>query len=225
MDIERFTEKAQDAIRPPTRSRCGTGSKHREQHLLAALLEQDGGVVPAVLKKANIDARGAATGRHRDVARLPKVSGTSEEPRVGSRSTARSSRPRTRRSNSRTTSSRRASATGAAGGSRQHRPPAEGRRRQPRPPAAGDQGGARQPARYHAEPRGELPVARALRPRPHAMARKDKLDPVIGRDEEIRRVIQVLSRRTKNNPVLIGEPGVGKTAVVEGLARRIVQAT
>lgn len=55
------------------------------------------------------------------------------------------------------------------------------------------------------------------------MAEKDKLDPVIGRDEEIRRVIQVLSRRTKNNPVLIGEPGVGKTAIAEGLAQRIVQ--
>ena len=54
------------------------------------------------------------------------------------------------------------------------------------------------------------------------LARKGKLDPVIGRDEEIRRVMQVLSRRTKNNPVLIGEPGVGKTAIVEGLARRIV---
>src|ERR1700732_5273400 len=54
------------------------------------------------------------------------------------------------------------------------------------------------------------------------LARKGKLDPVIGRDEEIRRVIQVLSRRTKNNPVLIGEPGVGKTAIVEGLAQRIV---
>ncbi|MCI1209935.1 MAG: ATP-dependent chaperone ClpB [Treponema sp.] len=54
-----------------------------------------------------------------------------------------------------------------------------------------------------------------------ALARQDKIDPVIGRDEEIRRVMQVLSRRTKNNPVLIGEPGVGKTAIVEGLARRI----
>ncbi|HAD83088.1 TPA: type VI secretion system ATPase TssH, partial [Candidatus Edwardsbacteria bacterium] len=53
------------------------------------------------------------------------------------------------------------------------------------------------------------------------LARKGKLDPVIGRDDEIRRVIQVLSRRTKNNPVLIGEPGVGKTAIVEGLAQRI----
>src|SRR5258708_36778352 len=55
------------------------------------------------------------------------------------------------------------------------------------------------------------------------MAEQGKLDPVIGRDEEIRRVIQVLSRRTKNNPVLIGEPGVGKTAIVEGLAQRIVR--
>ena len=53
-------------------------------------------------------------------------------------------------------------------------------------------------------------------------ARDGKVDPVIGRDEEIRRTIQVLARRTKNNPVLIGEPGVGKTAIVEGLAQRIV---
>ena len=55
------------------------------------------------------------------------------------------------------------------------------------------------------------------------LARKGKLDPVIGRDEEIRRTIQVLSRRTKNNPVLIGQPGVGKTAIVEGLAHRIIK--
>ena len=54
------------------------------------------------------------------------------------------------------------------------------------------------------------------------LARRGKLDPVIGRDDEVRRVVQVLSRRTKNNPVLIGEPGVGKTAIVEGLAQRIV---
>ena len=55
-----------------------------------------------------------------------------------------------------------------------------------------------------------------------AAARQGKLDPVIGRDEEIRRVVQVISRRSKNNPVLIGEAGVGKTAIVEGLAQRII---
>jgi ATP-dependent Clp protease ATP-binding subunit ClpB len=55
------------------------------------------------------------------------------------------------------------------------------------------------------------------------LATQGKLDPVIGRDDEIRRVVQVLSRRTKNNPVLIGDPGVGKTAIVEGLAQRIVR--
>ena len=54
------------------------------------------------------------------------------------------------------------------------------------------------------------------------LARSGKLDPVIGRDEEIRRVLQILSRRTKNNPILIGEPGVGKTAIAEGLAHRII---
>ena len=54
------------------------------------------------------------------------------------------------------------------------------------------------------------------------LAQQGKLDPVIGRDEEIRRTVQVLQRRTKNNPVLIGEPGVGKTAIVEGLAQRII---
>ena len=56
----------------------------------------------------------------------------------------------------------------------------------------------------------------------HEMAKQGKIDPVIGRDDEIRRAIRILSRRTKNNPVLIGEPGVGKTAVVEGLAQRIL---
>ena len=56
-----------------------------------------------------------------------------------------------------------------------------------------------------------------------AEAREGRLDPVIGRDEEIRRVLQILSRRTKNNPILIGEPGTGKTAIVEGLAQRIVR--
>ena len=73
-----------------------------------------------------------------------------------------------------------------------------------------------------AEPEGQYQALERFTRDLTALARQGKLDPVIGRDEEIRRVIQVLSRRTKNNPVLIGEPGVGKTAIVEGLAQRIV---
>jgi ATP-dependent Clp protease ATP-binding subunit ClpB len=68
----------------------------------------------------------------------------------------------------------------------------------------------------------EVPSSGAIHADLTDIARRGKLDPVIGRDEEIRRVVQVLSRRTKNNPVLIGEPGVGKTAIAEGLAQRIV---
>src|SRR5438445_10798056 len=74
----------------------------------------------------------------------------------------------------------------------------------------------------HANPEGKYQSLKKYGRDITDLARKGKLDPVIGRDEEIRRVIQVLSRRTKNNPVLIGEPGVGKTAIVEGLAQRIV---
>ncbi len=72
------------------------------------------------------------------------------------------------------------------------------------------------------DPEGKMQVLEKYCKDLTALARQEKLDPVIGRDEEIRRVMQVLSRRTKNNPVLIGEPGVGKTAIAEGLARRIV---
>ena len=75
---------------------------------------------------------------------------------------------------------------------------------------------------YRPESGSKVSGAGALRRDLTELARRGKLDPVIGRDEEIRRVMQVLSRRTKNNPVLIGEPGVGKTAIVEGLAQRII---
>ena len=101
--------------------------------------------------------------------------------------------------------------------------PADRRRRLARPARRGGPAGARPAPRDRPEPRGQATrrssASAATSPRP---AEQGKLDPVIGRDDEIRRVIQVLSRRTKNNPVLIGEPGVGKTAIVEGLAQRIV---
>ena len=81
---------------------------------------------------------------------------------------------------------------------------------------------SRQPARDRPAAGGKISGAGKIRARSHRARAAGKIDPVIGRDEEIRRVMQVLTRRTKNNPVLIGEPGVGKTAIAEGLARRIV---
>ena len=88
--------------------------------------------------------------------------------------------------------------------------------------ARGAEGHPRLATRHRPEPGRQVPGPREVRARPDRGRAQGKLDPVIGRDDEIRRVIQVLSRRTKNNPVLIGEPGVGKTAIVEGLANRIV---
>ena len=81
---------------------------------------------------------------------------------------------------------------------------------------------SRQPPRHVTKPRIYLRALEQYGRDLTDLARRGKLDPVIGRDEEIRRVMQILARRTKNNPVLIGEPGVGKTAIVEGLAQRIV---
>ena len=119
-----------------------------------------------------------------------------------------SSRPSTCCSRSPATTPRPARSLRAAGATRRRSP-----RRSPR--------SAARTARRR-ERRGSVRGARQVRQRPDRARREGKLDPVIGRDDEIRRVIQVLSRRTKNNPVLIGEPGVGKTAIVEGLAQRIV---
>ena len=97
-------------------------------------------------------------------------------------------------------------------------------RRHPRRVPRGADRGARQPARDQRDARVLLRGAGEVRARPRRRgAQPASMDPVIGRDEEIRRVIQILSRKTKNNPVLVGDPGVGKTAIVEGLAQRIVR--
>src|SRR5207244_713633 len=115
-------------------------------------------------------------------------------------------------------------------GRHRHAPEPPGHRR--RAPAAGPPRAARrpraQPARGRRPGTSPAPAPPYQAPEKYGrdlttLAAQGKLDPVIGRDDEIRRVIQVLSRRTKNNPVLIGEPGVGKTAIVEGLAQRIVK--
>ena len=221
MQADRFTVKSQEAV--AAAQRLAGESRNPEvgpPHLLAALLTQEDGLAPAVLRKLSADVE-AIVGRSRAaIAALPKVGG-GEEPEV-------------RPSQSFVRTLQRAEKEMASLGdefiSVEHLLLA----------LADEASGVSDllPDRESlqkaiAEVRGPH---RVTSPNPEetmqalekfgrdltADARAGRLDPVIGRDEEIRRVIQVLSRRTKNNPVLIGEPGVGKTAIVEGLAQRIV---
>jgi ATP-dependent Clp protease ATP-binding subunit ClpB len=226
MRLEKLTTKAREALQSASTlaEKAGHAEIHVE-HLLAALLEQDDGIVPSILSRigAHPDAISDSVTKYLD--RLPKVSGGG----VGS--------PGLSRELSRILES----AEKAAGRFRDDYISTEHFLL-----ALAESKGseaARILAGAGADPARILDALRSVRgsqrvtdPDPESkyealqrygrdltdLARKGKLDPVIGRDEEIRRVMQVLSRRTKNNPVLIGEPGVGKTAIVEGLARRIV---
>lgn len=225
MDINRFTEKAQDAIRAAHSLAVRNGQQQIEsEHLLLALLEQDGGIVPAVFTKAGIDARTLQQNASREVSRLPKISGASDEPRVSSRLNRvfMKAEDEAKQFKDDFISSEHLllallDDSGTAGRLLKDSGATRDRILSAIREVRGNQRVTTQnpEATYQSLERFGRDLTQ--------MARQNKLDPVIGRDEEIRRVIQVLSRRTKNNPVLIGEPGVGKTAIVEGLARRIVQ--
>jgi ATP-dependent Clp protease ATP-binding subunit ClpB len=225
MRFEKFTTRSQQALADAESRASRAGHPEvRPEHLLLALLEQKEGAVPAILEGARADVgrlRRAVEGR---LATLPKVSG-SRQLVLGS--------PLSRVLEQSFEEAERLQDEFV---STEHfllafLDPAT-------TTDAGDllrEAGASREAVYHAllQVRGGEQVtgpdpeekyqalAKYARDLTEA-ARKGALDPVIGRDEEIRRVIQVLSRRTKNNPVLIGEPGVGKTAIAEGLAQRIV---
>lgn len=221
----KFTTKSQEAIASALRAASAAGHPSLEPvHLLEALLAQPGGVASGLLDAVGVDR--AALDRRLAAARaaLPSASGGSvAEPRV-SRATSAVV----------TAAKNEADALGDEYVSTEHLLLGV---------AAGSSSAAEALRAVGAERdslAAALPAvrgsARVTSPDPEgtfkaleqygvdltAAARDGKLDPVIGRDAEIRRVVQVLSRRTKNNPVLIGEPGVGKTAVVEGLAQRIV---
>jgi ATP-dependent Clp protease ATP-binding subunit ClpB len=229
MRTERFTTKAQEAILAAQQMAQGEG--HPEltaTHLLLSLVDQPDGVVPAILDRAGADtAQLAAAGRER-LATLPRVSGeagatqlslSNEARRVLTEAHAIAERMRDEYvSTEHLLLAIIEDGTGS-----------EARR------LLADHGldstsvmEALTAIRGSQRVTSENPEAtyQALEKYGRDLtdaARRGLLDPVIGRDEEIRRVIQVLSRRTKNNPVLIGEPGVGKTAIVEGLAQRIVR--
>src|SRR5262245_16121867 len=192
------------------------------EHLLAALLEQEGGVAPSALEKVGADRAEVSKELTRSLASLPRTQGaaTHVSPKLDAVLKQ---------------ALREAEALKDQYVSTEHLLLARAGAKTP----AGDA-----LARVGATRDALLGVLREIRGNQRAsdpnaedryqalekygrdltaLARKGKLDPVIGRDDEVRRVVQVLSRRTKNNPVLIGEPGVGKTAIVEGLAQRVVK--
>ncbi len=225
MNINRFTEKAQEAI-IGAQNLAGE-LNHAEitpEHLLVVLVEQDGGIVPSVLRKLNLDPGRVAQDARGLLQSVPKAYGADVRfsPRVKLITDAASAEAQRLQDEYVSTEHLLVALATEAG----------------RSPAAQllQLHGATKDAIFGALTmvRGNQRVtsqnpettyealARYGRDLTE-LARKGKLDPVIGRDEEVRRVIQVLSRRTKNNPVLIGEPGVGKTAIVEGLAQRIVR--
>jgi ATP-dependent Clp protease ATP-binding subunit ClpB len=225
MRLDRFTYKAQEALQEAQERAIRYGHPQLEpEHLAEALVEQDGGVVPAVLRKLNVSPQQFARELKRVLETFPKVQGGTSGVYVS---------PRLREVLE--GAEREAQQMGDAYVSTEHlllamlalRDGALGRvldqfrlRRDAVLRAIQDVRGHQRATDPHAEEKYQ--VLERFTIDLTEMARQGKLDPVIGRDEEIRRVIQILSRRTKNNPVLVGEPGVGKTAIVEGLAQRIV---
>jgi len=225
MRLDKFTYKAQEALQEAQERAVRSGHPQLEpEHLAAALVEQDHGVVPAVLQKLNVSPQQVARELQRVMEAFPKVQGGTTGVYVS---------PRLREVLE--GAEREAQQMGDAYVSTEHlllallalRDGALGRvwdqfrlRRDAVLRALQEVRGHQRATDPHAEEKYQ--VLERFTIDLTEMARQGKLDPVIGRDEEIRRVIQILSRRTKNNPVLVGEPGVGKTAIVEGLAQRIV---
>ncbi len=224
MQADRFTIRAQEALATAARL---TGERRNPQltpeHLLAGLLEDREGIVVAVLRKLGADPAAVSRQLETDLAALPVLSGPSES---GGASSELSAVLRRAETQARTLGDDYVStehlllalsgAPGRAGDGLR----AVGANTDRLLAALADVRGPHRVSDQNPEERYQA-LERFGRDLTQA-AEDGKLDPVIGRDDEIRRVIQVLSRRTKNNPVLIGEPGVGKTAIVEGLAQRIV---
>ncbi len=224
MRLDKLTTKFQEALSDAQSLAVGNDNPYIEPaHLLVALLNQDDGAARSLLQRAGVNLGGLTNALKASLERLPKVSGTGGEVQVGRELSAvlnladkeaqkrgdqfiasemvllaladdKSDAGKLARENGLTRKSLEAAVEAVRGGASVNSAEAEDQR----------------------ESLKKYTIDLTER------ARLGKLDPVIGRDDEIRRAIQVLQRRTKNNPVLIGEPGVGKTAIVEGLAQRIV---
>ena len=228
MDFNRLTEKSQEAIRQAQTLATRFGNQQVDvEHLLLALLEQEGGLAPAILLPAGIAVDLLKKRVELELDKLPKVSGgatgadqvyiTNRLSRLFTVAEDQAKRLKDEYVSVEHLLLAIADDQGASGRILREFGLTRDRLMKALAEVRGNQRVTSQNPEetYEALKKYGRDLTEA--------ASKGKLDPVIGRDEEIRRVIQVLSRRTKNNPVLIGEPGVGKTAIVEGLAQRIVR--
>src|SRR5438093_843786 len=221
----KFTVKAQEAVQRANELASEHGNPELlPVHILAALVEDKEGIVPPVLEKIGIGPQAVLNDLYRELERLPKVSGGAAQPGLSPAANQLLERAFKEADNFKdeyvSTEHLLLAATQLKQNAAQQILSRHGATHDAILKALTAVRGSQRitdqnpEAKYQALER----YARDLT----EQARRGKLDPVIGRDEEIRRVVQVLSRRTKNNPVLIGEPGVGKTAIVEGLAQRII---
>ena len=228
MDPNRLTEKSQEAVRAA--QALAARMSHQQidnEHLLAALLEQEKGVVPDILLRAGVDLESLHRRLMADLEKLPKVA-VSQGAAAGmyltqhlERTFADAEQEAKKRRDEFVSVELLLAALFGQGGKAAELLREAGLTTEKLDQAVKEIRGNQRVTSQTPESTYQAleQYGRDLT----AMAAEGKLDPVIGRDDEIRRVIQVLSRRTKNNPVLIGEPGVGKTAIAEGLAQRIVR--
>jgi ATP-dependent Clp protease ATP-binding subunit ClpB len=225
MDTTQLTTKSQEAFAAAQRRALRDGNPAVEpEHLLWALVQDDTGIAVSVLEAVGVARSAVREDAEKAVADLPRASGASVAAPSPSgalqRVVAAAIDEATRRGDSHVSTELLLLGLAAAGG----RASELLRDRGATPQAVTEavdrlRAGSRVTS---ADPESTFEALQKYGVDLTARAREGALDPVVGRDDEIRRVVQVLSRRTKNNPVLIGEPGVGKTAVVEGLAQRIV---
>ncbi|MDP2996386.1 MAG: ATP-dependent chaperone ClpB [Bryobacterales bacterium] len=228
MDINRFTEKAQEAVRAAQSSAVRLGNQQVDvEHLLAALLAQEGGLAASILNRAEVDLVRLHQRLTQELDRLPKVSTPSGPPdqifitgrlqRLLAQAETEARQLKDEYVSIEHLLLALVDDGGVAGKLFKEYKVTRERLMRALQEVRGNQRVTTQTpeATYEALERYGRDLTQ--------LAGQGKLDPVIGRDDEIRRLMQVLSRRTKNNPVLIGEPGVGKTAIAEGLAQRIVR--
>jgi len=228
MDINRFTEKLQEGIRSAQSKAVRYGHQQIDvEHLLSALLEQEGGLAPSILAKAGIQIEPLTRRVEAELERMPKVSsptGGPDQVYVTGRLNRllANADDEARQLKDEYISVEHVLLAAIEDGGASGRLLKEfGLNRERLMQALREVRGNQRVTSQN--PEGTYEALERYGRDLTKLAAQGKLDPVIGRDEEIRRVIQVLSRRTKNNPVLIGEPGVGKTAIVEGLGQRIVR--